>query len=340
MTAATIGGVLLVAATGVDLALTLLHPTRSGYLSRVAMSVTWRFARTAATRLRRNAIVGYAGPAIMLVQISSWVLGLWLGFALIYAGQLDHLGYMPPHDGSDVSFVDAVYFSGVSLSTVGFGELVAENDALRLISAVQAASGLAVFGAAISYLLTVYPLVSETRTIARLLTSAQDHKGAAELVVHGGQSRLQALQRDLIQLDESTQRFPILYYFHANDTSASLGSAMRGASLVTMQLQFGLAAQAAPYGHWYGQVLGRTLTRVTEHFSERFHPGADAAAGSQSTAEQVERALVAIRDSAAEVTGVRAEDEADREALARLLDHTNAFLAELERQHLHSHERI
>ncbi|MFW2513257.1 potassium channel family protein [Demequina sp. SO4-13] len=340
MIAATIGGVLVLAATGLDLALTLLHPTRSGYLSRVATSVTWRLARTTATRLRRNAIIGYAGPAMMLAQLSSWVLGLWLGFALIYTGQLDQLGYMPPHDDASITFVDAIYFSGVSLSTVGFGELVAENDALRLTSAVQAACGLAVFGASISYLLTVYPLVSETRIIARLLTSAQNHRGAAELVVHGGQSRLQSLQRDLIQLDESTQRFPILYYFHANDASASLGSAIRGASLVTMQLQFGLAGHAVPYGHWYGQVLGRTLTRVTEHFSERFHPGADASATPQHTSEQVDQQLARIRAAAAEVTGVHAEEEADRDALAHLLDHTNTFLAELERQHLHSHERI
>lgn len=340
MIALTVGGVLVVAATAIDLALTLLHPTRSGYLSRVATSVTWRLARIAATRLRRHSIVGYAGPTIMLTQIVSWVLGLWLGFALIYAGQLDALGYMPPHDDSPVTFVDAVYFSGVALSTVGFGELVPENDALRLTSALQAACGLAVFAAAISYVLTVYPLVSDTRTIARLLTSAQHHRGAAELVVHGGQSRLQALQRDLIQLDESTQRFPILYYFHANDTSASLGSAIRGASLVTMQLRFGLAAEAVPYGRWYGEVLGDTLVRVTEHFSERFHPGADAASSARVSGEQIAHALADIRESAAQVTGVRADGDPDHDSLARLLDHTNAFLAELERQHLHSHERI
>lgn len=340
MIAATIGGAVIIAATAVDLVLTVLHPTRSGGLSRIAMTATWRAARAAAARLHREAIVGYAGPVMMLAQLAGWVLGLWLGFALIYAGHLDQLSYSPRLDAGGPGPLDALYLSGVALTTVGFGDLVAGSDALRLLSVAEAASGLAVFGAAIAYLLAVYPLVSEIRVTARQLACAQDHRGAVELVVHGGSSRLQALQRDLIRLDESTQRFPILYYFHAHDPTASLASAIRAASLITLQLRFGLPLRAAPHARWDGRVLDATLVQVIDHFRSRYHPHADAARDPWPTAEQIDRELRELREAAAQVTGMQVEDEPDRDALASLLGRSNGFLTELERRHLYPHQPV
>ncbi|MCB2413267.1 potassium channel family protein [Demequina sp. TTPB684] len=339
MIAFTVCGVLIVVATGVDLALTMLHPTRSGYVSAIATSVTWRVMRFAARKLRKDAIAGYAGPVMMLAQLASWVLGLWLGFALIYAGSLDQLDYTLPGSDDSPGFVDALYFSGVALSTVGFGDIVAQSDSMRLVSAAEAALGLAVFGAAISYLLTVYPLVSEIRTIARHLSSAQDHHGAAELVAHGGQSRLDTLERDLIRLDESTQRFPILYYFHAHDPTASLGSVIRATSLITMQLRWGIATQSAPYARWYGGVLEGTLTRVTEHLAGRYHRLGSAAAHSPPTSEQVDSEWRAARAAAADVTRIEAEDEIDVNSFAEHLRRFDRFLRELEREHLYAPPR-
>lgn len=59
------------------------------------MAATWTGARAAAAQLRTRALVGCAGPLVMLAQRTSWILGLWIGFALIYAGHLDQLGYAP-----------------------------------------------------------------------------------------------------------------------------------------------------------------------------------------------------------------------------------------------------
>lgn len=338
MIAATLGGAALIAATATDLLLTVLHPTRSGPLSQAAIRATWRVSLAAAARLRREAIVGYVAPVMMLAQLVSWILGLWLGFALVFAGYLDQLGYAPPGETSARGLPAALYLSGASLTTVGFGDLVAQTDALRLLTVAEAASGLAVFGAAIAYLLTVYPRASEIRVIAGQLAYVRDDRGAAELVVYGGLSRLQALQRDLIQLDESTQRFPILYYFHARDPTASLTTVFRAASLITMQLRFGIAVSALPSARWHGCVLDATLARVIDHFRRRFHAGGDGDWRPDVT--EVDRKLGELRRAAAQVTGVQPEDEPDRDALASMLGRSHAFLAELERWHLYPYHPI
>lgn len=335
----TAAGIAMIAATLIDLLLTVLHPTRSGPLSRLAMTATWAGCRAIGSWSRIEGVMSYGGPLVMLSQLITWVLGLWLGFALLYAGYLDRLGASPELQFGELDIIDALYLSGVALTTVGFGDLVAETDGLRLLTVLEAASGLAVITAAISYLLSVYPLVSQIRAAARQVAPAQrGDEEAAELIVFGGDSRLVALERDLIELDESTQRFPVLYYFHSKDPTASLAGGIRGASLVVMQLRFGLDTGSVPDARWRGQVLEATLTSVIEHFRERFH--ARAQSDSEPPRVDLDRRLAELRSAGAQVTGTRATDEVDRDALLGLVSRTNSFLATLERRHAYGYEPV
>lgn len=336
-----VAGASIIIVTGADLLLTVLHPTRRGVLSRIAMAATWRGARAVSSWSGTTVAISYAGPLMMVAQFATWVVGVWIGFALIYVGHLSQFG--PPAQIGAHDFFTALYLSGATLTTLGPGNLTATTEALRLVTVLEAASGLAVIGAAIAYLLAVYPLVSEIRITARELAPARDDCGAAELVFHGGPSRLEALQRELIGLDESTQRFPILYYFHADDPTASLAAAIRAASLVVMQLRFGLSAEALPHARWHGRVLEATLTRVIDHFRGRFYGAAGADREHLPSASDVDRRLRELRLAAAHVSGIEpsdAVDGRDREALARLLHRSDSFLAELEHRHFYPHEPL
>lgn len=335
--AATVLGTGLVVLVAVDLFLTIFHPTRDGPVSRVVLAAVWRAARGLSSVLHRDAPLGGAGPLMVLAQLLAWVLGLWVGFALVYVGRLDQVAY--PAGAPAPGPLDAFYLSGSALTTVGFGDLVPTSRLLRLVAVAEGAAGLAVFGTAIAYLLAVYPLVSEIRVAARQVALAQDDRGAAELVVHGGLSRVAALQRDLVQLDESTQRFPVLYYFHTSDGLSSLATVVRAASLVVLQLRFGVSLAAVPQARWQGRVLEATLLRVLEHVAARFHSGTSDP-GALPVAVPPDRRLQALRDAAAAVSGTRAEDEPDRAALTQLLARSNAFLAQLERRHGYRHAPV
>lgn len=92
--------------------------------------------------------------------------------------------------------------------------------------------------AAITYVLSIYPLTSQLSSAARTVqTQADGPVRAAELVVLGGGSYLQSLQERLISVDEDTQRFPFLYYFRASDPSATLHTFIRGAAMVCLPAQ-------------------------------------------------------------------------------------------------------
>ena len=76
-------GVVLLALTAVDIFLTVLLPSARGVLSGVWCRVLWRIASALPGRLGLQARQ-VSGPLSLVVTIASWVLLLWVGYALIY----------------------------------------------------------------------------------------------------------------------------------------------------------------------------------------------------------------------------------------------------------------
>ena len=95
----------------------------------------------------------------------------------------------------NAGFVEALYLSEASLTTGGFGDVVAGSHVLRLVTILEAASGLAVIAAAIAYVTAVYPRVSLVRAAASWATDLEGDTelGAARLVCHGGRDKVARL---------------------------------------------------------------------------------------------------------------------------------------------------
>jgi hypothetical protein len=143
-----------------------------------------------------------------------WVVGLWLGFALVYASEFD--------------FADAAYKSGEALTTVGFGDIDFEPEWLRYVAVLEAAGGLGAFTAAIAYVLSVYPLVTAIRASALF----------ASLVAEAGDtSQAAVLTRRLIESHEHVKRFPVLYYFESGDEAESMTTLLRAALSMSITLR-------------------------------------------------------------------------------------------------------
>lgn len=332
-------GATLVLATGVDLMLTVLHPTREGPLSRLAIRATWGTVRRAAVSTRIGRLMNYAGPLAMACQFATWVLGMWVGFALVYSGHVDSLSFASGTEFGTRDLLDALYLSAVALTTVGFGDVVAATDGLRLVTVLEAASGLAVITGAITYLLSVYPLVSQVRVAARSVApAAPGDQAAHEFVTGGGHSELAALRRDLIQIDEDTQRFPVLYYFHSEDPSASLQTLIRASSLVTMQLRWG-ARRGGFEIEWYGAALESALASLIESYRDSFMRGAAVPEAHEWAGERTLARLERLRASAGEPPS--SELEADEmAAFAMFLKRSERFLADLAERHAYRYEPL
>lgn len=267
-------GAALVVLVAWDIMLTLLHPSARGPLSYAANRATWSAARAVSVRLLRGRGLSFAGPFAVVMNVWVWVFGLWIAFALIYLPFVASFSYDPPGSFVGPGFPEALYLSGAALTTVGFGDVAATNDLLRLVTALEAASGFAVLSAATAFILSIYPLISHLRSTGIQLadSGALELRGAARAVRQGGPTQLAATLRGLTESHEHLRRFPVLYYFESGNHEESLTTVLRGSALLLAALHCDPRAQVGE-GSMYADALGHVISRLLDDLDRDFVGG-------------------------------------------------------------------
>jgi len=155
-----VAGVALVAIMLLDIFLAVVVPRRAPNIGRQlrvssqVITACWRGWRQIGLRVatveRREALLGTFGSAIVIVLLVVWVSGLMLGYGLILDGLRTELRPEPENFGT------SLYFAGVAMLTIGFGDFVATGPWARLVSLVAAATGLGLFALVITLMFTLY----------------------------------------------------------------------------------------------------------------------------------------------------------------------------------------
>jgi len=263
-----------------------------------------------------------AGPFSIVTTIVTWLLLVWVGYALLYLPGVDTLGF-----SSDVAFegndaVVALYLSGTVMTTLGLGDVAAQTDGMRLLVVLQAAGGLAVFTAALGYLPAIYIVISDLRTSAEAVSDlrATTPDSAVGLLQEDAVLTLEAVRRDVTSARQHLLRFPVLHYFHPPVGQSVLGL-VEGATMLWVVARFGFAEQAHPGVRRQGEALELALRRLVDdaarHVGEDLHD--DARADAEDQVRQVRRAVHALPDWQAD------DADPDPGALADLA-RTNAVL--------------
>ena len=340
-------GAVVVATVLVDISLTLLHPSARGPLSyRVNRSV-WLAVRRLSGLTRSRRVLSYAGPTAFAMNFFAWVVSLWIGFALIYLPFIDGFSFDSSVPFGRRGVLEALYISGTALTTVGFGDVVASSSTLRLVTVLNGACGLGAFTAAITYAVSVYPLVAAIRGAAlrRADLGLLEPALAARVAVEGGPTELAALQNDLIENDENIKRFPILYYFESGEESESITCLIRSGVITCLVLQWGLSRSAHSYAEVYGPSLETTLDRLMDHYEQNFVGGRTKSRSEHPYLDERDLAdrLRVLREEM-DRAGVEAPDRGDGDEIpdgfGRFVSRSEPFLAQLAREHLNPHEPL
>ena len=267
-----IAGSLLVLGVALDVGLTVLHPSARGRLSYTVNRATWRLVHSASRRLFGGRMLSYAGPVAMAANVAAWITLLWVGFALIYLPFV--AGFPSSAPFGERGWLEALYVSGASLSTVGFGDLVVSTDVLRIVSVIEAGAGLGVFTAAITYVLSVYPLVTAMRASAlRLADLRVTQPEGAVLVARSGSDELSQMAAELISNHENLKRFPILYYFESGNEDESLATLLYSGAMMCIVLPWGVRHDRLEAAPVYGPASERGMTRMLEELERDYVGG-------------------------------------------------------------------
>lgn len=228
---ATIAGVALIALVVRDVFDTLFHPHGRGVVSEALVRAVWRCLHALAGA--RPGVLSYAGPSAFVLVVLTWVALVVVGFALIALPHFPEEYVLDPglDPAASGGFVDALYYSVVSMASLGYGDIVAENDALRLLGPLSTIIGLGLLTASISWILSIYGVLADYRSVSHeivLLRDAEQRTGIslsrtepseAARVLGGLTSKLVAARRDILH-------FPIAYYFHTRDPRYALSSTL------------------------------------------------------------------------------------------------------------------
>jgi hypothetical protein len=243
-------GVMLLVATMADAVGTLLVGrglTARWRPTRVFYHVTWwgwsRVGRALRSPRRRERFLAAYGPLTLLALLLVWLLGLLVGWALVYASDKSAFA-------GTTGFASDLYYSGTSLLTLGFGDIVARSSAFRLLTLVEAVSGLGTIALVISYLPALYGAYSHRETQLLMLDEPTGERISPTTLIArhapgGDTARLDRFfaewERWTAEVLESHVSYPMLAFFRSQHPGQSwitaLGVVLDAATLTSAAVE-------------------------------------------------------------------------------------------------------
>ena len=214
-TLAALGGVVLIALMLAEFFVTFVLPRRVRRDPRIARGLTlllWRPWRAVARRLSATSadtLLGFFGPLALLFQLIVWALGLLIGYALLEWA------------AAGGSFADQVLTSSGLFLSAG---AASGSYWSRLISLLEAATGVGVLFSVIGYLPSVYGSFSRREiAVSQLGTRAGSPPAAGAILCRAARrERWRELEQDLraweewvAELMETHLSYPILGYYRS-----------------------------------------------------------------------------------------------------------------------------
>lgn len=157
-----------------DAFLTILHPDLDGPVTRALNRGIWRVATEGARLVpqhRRDALA-FAGPVMIVADVLLWMILPILGYALMVWPFLDRGFDAAPELSTQM--MDAIYFSGVTFTTLGFGDITPLTSGWELLSVAEAVSGFLVMSTSIAYVIAVFEGVDHRDALALRIYSETD----------------------------------------------------------------------------------------------------------------------------------------------------------------------
>lgn len=230
----TISGLSLLFLVGYDIYATILHArARSGPISETLNRVVWSVTRAIAFRLsrqRRHRLLNSIGPLLLPALIVAIVVLLVIGFGLIYYPHIQ-TDFRADVAITSSPFQAALYFSAITLTTLGYGDIVPLTPFLRLTAVVEAAAGFSLISLAVTYLLSVYRALESKRVVAlSFYHQAEEGADVAGFITHhfvsgrfyGLETVLRTAARDVQGLLEAHIEHPVIHYFHPLEVYKSM----------------------------------------------------------------------------------------------------------------------
>lgn len=227
-----ITGSLILLLVIIDFFFTTLSGSGAGFLTRAVAFGAHSVVRLLYYRVGRI-IFNFSGLLVNLCVLAVWIFLVWIGLFLVFSFDP---GGMTNDAGRIATWVERLYYTGYTLSTLGIGNFKTTTPFFEIITSVFSFFGFIFFTSSMTYLISVSSAVINKRTLSR---------------------SIQNLGKDPIQIAEKLQ---------ALDTSYSMQQLLTFQEMVD---RHAVNHQAYPAVHFFSHkrqdvCLGLNLTRLDE----------------------------------------------------------------------------
>ena len=232
--AATIAAICIVLVVLQDAFEVMLLPRRVHRrirLTRLYFAASWATWSGIGARLtndgKRERFLSVFGALFMMILFVLWSTALIIGFGLL---QWSLEGGVHGPDGRAWKLSEAIYMSGVTFFTLGYGDVVPHAAAARFAAVVEAGMGIGFIAVVIGYLPVLYQLFSRREAhVMQLDARAGSPPTATTMLCRhveaGGLAKLDELLREWevwsAELLESHLTYPMLIYYRSQHENQS-----------------------------------------------------------------------------------------------------------------------
>jgi len=313
-----LGVAVLVVTVGDLIWTTLWVEGGAGPLTTRLTTWTWRAVR--AVGARRPRVLTLSGPVVLLFGVVTWIVLLWAGWTLIFAGAENTL--VDTRDPGPISWSERVYFVGYSLFTLGNGDFAPRDGVWQILTALTTATGMLFITLIVSYVISVLDAVTQKRAFASDV-SGLGRRGEAIVLTAWDGERFRGLALPLHsftaavnELTTNHHAYPVLHYFDTDERRyATVPSVIALDEALTL-LRFGVSPDARPSDALIKSArasVGNYLDVVTSSFA----PTADSAPPTPELDELRAQGVPTVAES--EFSRSLADSAARRKKLAGLV---------------------
>ncbi|SEO84582.1 potassium channel family protein [Trujillonella endophytica] len=215
----------------------LWHPSARGGLSQWLLAGVWGLTAPVRRRPGRSPRgIELTGSAAMAAVVGSWVVLVVVGWTLVYLPRMPEgflFGGGEQGAAPGGALLDALYLSLVTLSTLGFGDVVPDAGWLRVVVPLEALAGFALLTAGVTWVLQIYPVLSRRRVLAaRLALLRESVEGAG---VQPDVRLLEDLAVELVRVRVDLVQHAETYYVADGQPEVSLAAGLEVAAALADQ---------------------------------------------------------------------------------------------------------
>jgi len=248
-------GLVLLAIAFVDVFAAVLHYDRHGPVTQSLYRGIWAVVRAAARALPRGVgdrVRSLGLPLMVVGNVVLWAALFIAGFALLYLDGFDRGAFTFSED-LEPTLADALYLSGATMSTLGFGDLTPSTPAYQGLAVVQAFTGFGILTLTLSYLIAIYQTLQDLNVLTASLQHQSDRRHGDHAIAilqphfprgrpRGLSERLQWVHLQLVGYHEALHRYPIVHYFCSDRPYSSMPYLFLLLGEIISALRWGLPA--------------------------------------------------------------------------------------------------